>query len=72
MRLSRKLGRVQYNGHRDIDRWQHDEMDQPGFLEETASEYGCTSKEELEKKKRHGKGLTEWQHRPYYNINQHT
>nr|MDF9458521.1 YrzK family protein [Bacillus pumilus] len=34
----------------------HDEMDQPGFLEETASEYGCTSKEELEKKKRHGKG----------------
>ncbi|CAI7726652.1 YrzK family protein [Bacillus altitudinis] len=56
MRLSRKLGRVQYNGHRDIDRWQHDEMDQPGFLEEAASEYGCTSKEELEKKKRHGKG----------------
>lgn len=51
MRLSRKLGRVQYNGHRDIDRWQHDEMDQPGFLEETASEYGCTSKEELEKKR---------------------
>lgn len=55
MRLSRKLGRVQYNGHRDIDR-QHDEMDQPGFLEETASEYGCTSKEEPEKKKRPGKG----------------
>ncbi|BBP91151.1 hypothetical protein BsIDN1_47690 [Bacillus safensis] len=52
MRLSRKLGRVQYNGHRDIDRWQHDEMDQPGFLEETASEYGCTSKRRAGKEKR--------------------
>ncbi|MFB8735292.1 YrzK family protein [Bacillus sp. SL00103] len=35
-------------------------MDQPGFLEETASEYGCTSKEELEKKKEARQGLTEW------------
>lgn len=51
MRLSRKLGRVQYNGHRDIDRWQHDEMDQPGFLEETASEYGCTSKKSWKRKR---------------------
>ncbi|MGE6629113.1 YrzK family protein [Bacillus sp. NPDC077027] len=56
MRLSRKLGRVQYNGHGDIDLRQHDNLDHPGFLEEAASEFGCTSKEELEKKKRRRKG----------------
>ncbi|WP_186314946.1 YrzK family protein [Bacillus pumilus] len=38
MRLRRKLGGVEYNGDGDMDGWEQEEMDQPGFVEESGSE----------------------------------
>ncbi|WP_420359588.1 YrzK family protein [Bacillus altitudinis] len=38
MRLRRKLGGVEYNGHGDMDRWEEEEMDERGFVEERGCE----------------------------------